>query len=70
MDLAVHTLLALKLAVRDPEPVRDRPGVRYSAMPGQIAIRVIGRRFGLLLAAIAVECVLRGARAALSDVSG
>ena len=44
--------------------------VRYSAYVGQIVIRVIGRIFGLLLAAIAVEFVVRGLRAALPATFG
>ena len=44
--------------------------VRYSAFVGQIAMRVIGRIFGLLLAAIAVEFVVRGLRDALPATFG
>jgi multiple antibiotic resistance protein len=44
--------------------------VRYSAFVGQIVIRVIGRIFGLLLAAIAIEFVLRGLREALPATFG
>lgn len=42
--------------------------VNYSAMLGQITMRVVGRIFGLLLAAIAVEFLVSGLRAALPDV--
>ncbi len=44
--------------------------VRYSAMLGQIAMRVIGRIFGLLLAAIAVEFLVSGLRDALPAAFG
>lgn len=44
--------------------------VRYSAFVGQITLRVIGRIMGLLVAAIAVQFILDGARDALPTLIG
>jgi multiple antibiotic resistance protein len=44
--------------------------VRYSAVLGPIGLRVVGRLFGLLLAAIAVEFLVGGLREALPRAFG
>lgn len=44
--------------------------VRFSAMLGPIALRVVGRLFGLLLAAIAVEFLVIGLREAFPRTFG
>jgi len=43
--------------------------VRYSAFVGQLTLRVVARLMGLLLAAVAVQFVLNGVRAALPDLT-
>jgi multiple antibiotic resistance protein len=43
--------------------------VRYSAVLGQITLRVVARLMGLLLAAVAVQFMLNGIRAALPQLT-
>ncbi|HKJ23336.1 MAG TPA: MarC family protein [Myxococcota bacterium] len=68
--LQVASLLAIEAAVFALTYALLWAAARYSVFFGQIALRVVGRLMGLLLATIAVQFVLNGARGAFPGVFG
>lgn len=68
--LQVASLLAIEAAIFALTYFLLWAAARYSVFVGQIALRVVGRLMGLLLATVAIQFVLNGARGAFPGVFG